>query len=63
MGKKLKKPQKGQKFTIVQLYDNIECTVIDKNNCEGANCSSAMRNGRRCRWNRSASSINGITSI
>ena len=40
MGKKLKKPQKGQKFTIVQLYDNIECAVIDKNNCEGANCSS-----------------------
>lgn len=40
MVKKLKKPLKCKKFTIVQLYDNIECTVIDKNNCDGANCAS-----------------------
>lgn len=36
--KKLKKPQKGNRFAVVQLYDNNECTVVQNNFCDNAKC-------------------------
>lgn len=36
--KNLKKPQKQNNDNNVKLYDNGECTIIDKNFCDSSKC-------------------------